>query len=225
MCERKRSRSYANLSRPEPIVHRVPLSTAFFLTVTTVTRVRRLTFFRYHSSTSPVCSGGKKTAKPSDKKRLEKVSASFGVNREHHCVCLFVFNVKDQKDRIYSTVKSKSTSATVNNLKPSTAYVFQIRAFTSAGYGIFGPRLEVTTKDESSGSGMDYMMRLCFVIVVYESLVCPEPLNFREILQVRHILLRIRALSNSPLYDVKIRHRGEPRDSYVTITKDTNVTH
>uniref|UniRef100_A0A3Q4HGQ9 receptor protein-tyrosine kinase n=1 Tax=Neolamprologus brichardi TaxID=32507 RepID=A0A3Q4HGQ9_NEOBR len=29
---------------------------------------------------------------------------------------------------------SKSTSATVNNLKPSTAYVFQIRAFTEAGY-------------------------------------------------------------------------------------------
>uniref|UniRef100_A0A8C4EG61 receptor protein-tyrosine kinase n=1 Tax=Dicentrarchus labrax TaxID=13489 RepID=A0A8C4EG61_DICLA len=40
---------------------------------------------------------------------------------------------KDQKDRIYSTVRSKSTSATVNNLKPSTAYVFQIRAFTEAG--------------------------------------------------------------------------------------------
>ncbi|XP_036437262.1 ephrin type-A receptor 7 isoform X1 [Colossoma macropomum] len=59
---------------------------------------------------------------------------------------------KDQKDRIYSTVKSKSTSATVNNLKPSTAYVFQIRAFTAAGYGMFGPRLEVTTKEESSGA-------------------------------------------------------------------------
>ncbi|XP_058248873.1 ephrin type-A receptor 7 isoform X4 [Hemibagrus wyckioides] len=59
---------------------------------------------------------------------------------------------KDHKDRIYSTVKSKSTSATVNNLKPSTAYVFQIRAFTSAGYGMFSPRLEVTTKDESSGA-------------------------------------------------------------------------
>ncbi|XP_051500999.1 ephrin type-A receptor 7 [Myxocyprinus asiaticus] len=59
---------------------------------------------------------------------------------------------KDQKDRIYSTVKSKSTSATVNNLKPSTAYVFQIRAFTAAGYGTFGPRLEVTTKEESAGS-------------------------------------------------------------------------
>uniref|UniRef100_A0A8C7FID7 Ephrin type-A receptor 7 n=1 Tax=Oncorhynchus kisutch TaxID=8019 RepID=A0A8C7FID7_ONCKI len=49
---------------------------------------------------------------------------------------------KDQKDRIYSTVKSRSTSATVNNLKPSTAYVFQIRAFTAAGYGTYGPRLE-----------------------------------------------------------------------------------
>uniref|UniRef100_A0A8C9WJU1 Ephrin type-A receptor 7 n=1 Tax=Scleropages formosus TaxID=113540 RepID=A0A8C9WJU1_SCLFO len=58
---------------------------------------------------------------------------------------------KDQKDRIYSTVKSKSTSATVNNLKPSTAYVFQIRAFTAAGYGTYGPRLEVTTKEEATG--------------------------------------------------------------------------
>uniref|UniRef100_A0A674DW35 Ephrin type-A receptor 7 n=1 Tax=Salmo trutta TaxID=8032 RepID=A0A674DW35_SALTR len=57
---------------------------------------------------------------------------------------------KDQKDRIYSTVKSRSTSATVNNLKPSTAYVFQIRAFTAAGYGTYGPRLEVTTKEEAS---------------------------------------------------------------------------
>ncbi|CDQ65406.1 unnamed protein product [Oncorhynchus mykiss] len=59
---------------------------------------------------------------------------------------------KDQKDRIYSTVKSRSTSATVNNLKPSTAYVFQIRAFTAAGYGTYGPRLEVTTKEEASAA-------------------------------------------------------------------------
>uniref|UniRef100_A0A8D3DYW2 receptor protein-tyrosine kinase n=1 Tax=Scophthalmus maximus TaxID=52904 RepID=A0A8D3DYW2_SCOMX len=58
---------------------------------------------------------------------------------------------KDQKDRIYSTVRSKSTSATVNNLKPSTAYVFQIRAFTQAGYGTYGPILEITTKEEATG--------------------------------------------------------------------------
>ncbi|CAF96778.1 unnamed protein product, partial [Tetraodon nigroviridis] len=59
---------------------------------------------------------------------------------------------KEQKDRIYSTVRSKSTSATVNNLKPSTAYVFQIRAFTEAGYGTFGPRLEITTKEEETAA-------------------------------------------------------------------------
>ncbi|KAM3861386.1 ephrin type-A receptor 7 isoform 9-T9 [Diretmus argenteus] len=59
---------------------------------------------------------------------------------------------KDQKDRIYSTVKSRSTSATVNNLKPSTAYVFQIRAFTAAGYGTYGPRLEITTKEEATAA-------------------------------------------------------------------------
>ncbi|KAM9355475.1 ephrin type-A receptor 7 isoform 3-T3 [Pholidichthys leucotaenia] len=59
---------------------------------------------------------------------------------------------KDQKDRIYSTVRSKSTSATVNNLKPSTAYVFQIRAFTEAGYGTYGPRVEITTKEETTAA-------------------------------------------------------------------------
>ncbi|XP_069561923.1 ephrin type-A receptor 7 isoform X1 [Brachyistius frenatus] len=59
---------------------------------------------------------------------------------------------KEQKDRIYSTVRSKSTSATVNNLKPSTAYVFQIRAFTEAGYGTYGPRLEITTKEETTAA-------------------------------------------------------------------------
>lgn len=59
--------------------------------------------------------------------------------------------MQDQKDRIYSTVRSKSTSATVTNLKPSTAYVFQIRAFTEAGYGTYGPRLEITTKEEATG--------------------------------------------------------------------------
>ncbi|XP_063758093.1 ephrin type-A receptor 7 isoform X2 [Eleginops maclovinus] len=57
---------------------------------------------------------------------------------------------KDQKDRVYSTVRSKSTSATVNNLKPNTSYVFQIRAFTEAGYGTFCPRLEITTKEEAT---------------------------------------------------------------------------
>ncbi|XP_048842331.1 ephrin type-A receptor 7 isoform X2 [Brienomyrus brachyistius] len=73
---------------------------------------------------------------------------------------------KDQKDRIYSTVKSKSTSATVNNLKPSTAYVFQIRAFTAAGYGTYGPRLEVTTKEEASATVVSSEQNPVIIIAV-----------------------------------------------------------
>uniref|UniRef100_A0A674DIX3 Ephrin type-A receptor 7 n=1 Tax=Salmo trutta TaxID=8032 RepID=A0A674DIX3_SALTR len=46
------------------------------------------------------------------------------------------------------SVFERERETTVNNLKPSTAYVFQIRAFTTAGYGTYGPRLEVTTKEE-----------------------------------------------------------------------------
>ncbi|XP_023665956.1 ephrin type-A receptor 7 isoform X2 [Paramormyrops kingsleyae] len=73
---------------------------------------------------------------------------------------------KDQKDRIYSTVKSKSTSATVNNLKPSTAYVFQIRAFTAAGYGTYGPRLEVTTKEEATATVVSSEQNPVIIIAV-----------------------------------------------------------
>ncbi|XP_061900413.1 ephrin type-A receptor 7 isoform X1 [Entelurus aequoreus] len=59
---------------------------------------------------------------------------------------------KDLKDRTYSTVRARSTSATVNHLKPSTAYVFQIRAFTQAGYGTFSPRVEIMTKEEATAA-------------------------------------------------------------------------
>ncbi|XP_063143188.1 ephrin type-A receptor 7 isoform X4 [Rattus norvegicus] len=58
---------------------------------------------------------------------------------------------KDQRERTYSTLKTKSTSASINNLKPGTVYVFQIRAFTAAGYGNYSPRLDVATLEEASG--------------------------------------------------------------------------
>ncbi|XP_043541184.1 ephrin type-A receptor 7 isoform X5 [Chiloscyllium plagiosum] len=57
---------------------------------------------------------------------------------------------KNLKERTYSTVKATSTSTTINNLKPGTAYIFQIRAFTTAGYGNYSPRLEVLTLEEST---------------------------------------------------------------------------
>ncbi|XP_077343356.1 ephrin type-A receptor 7 isoform X2 [Lithobates pipiens] len=59
---------------------------------------------------------------------------------------------KDQRERTYSTLKTKSTSASINNLRPGTVYVFQIRAFTAAGYGMYSPRLDVTTLEEATGN-------------------------------------------------------------------------
>lgn len=43
----------------------------------------------------------------------------------------------------------------VNNLKPGTVYVFQIRAFTAAGYGNYSPRLDVATLEEATGKHLD----------------------------------------------------------------------
>lgn len=45
----------------------------------------------------------------------------------------------------YSTLKSKSTTATISGLKPATRYVFQVRARTSAGCGRFSQTVEVET--------------------------------------------------------------------------------
>uniref|UniRef100_A0A8C5NHQ5 receptor protein-tyrosine kinase n=1 Tax=Gouania willdenowi TaxID=441366 RepID=A0A8C5NHQ5_GOUWI len=62
------------------------------------------------------------------------------------------YEIKYYEKALEQELRSKSTSATVNNLKPSTAYVFQIRAFTEAGYGTYCPRLEITTKEEATAA-------------------------------------------------------------------------
>lgn len=60
-------------------------------------------------------------------------------------------------------MKTKSTSASINNLKPGTVYVFQIRAFTAAGYGNYSPRLDVATLEEATGEelGLQEMNSFC----------------------------------------------------------------
>lgn len=55
-------------------------------------------------------------------------------------------------------MKTRSTSVSVNNLKPGTVYVFQIRAFTAAGYGNYSPRLDVATLEEATGKIYVYLM-------------------------------------------------------------------
>ncbi|XP_039603910.1 ephrin type-A receptor 7 isoform X3 [Polypterus senegalus] len=73
---------------------------------------------------------------------------------------------KDQKERTYSTVKTKTTSAAINNLKPGTTYMFQIRAFTAAGYGTYGPRLEIITQEEATATAVSSEQNPVIIIAV-----------------------------------------------------------
>ncbi|KFR15242.1 Ephrin type-A receptor 7, partial [Opisthocomus hoazin] len=55
---------------------------------------------------------------------------------------------QDQRDQSYSTVKTTSAAVTVNNLKPGTLYIFQIRTSSSPDYGNHSPSIEVETLAE-----------------------------------------------------------------------------
>ncbi|XP_042194398.1 ephrin type-A receptor 7 [Callorhinchus milii] len=61
------------------------------------------------------------------------------------------FYKKDESDQAYSTVKTSSTTVTVNNLRPGTVYVFQIRAFPFSDYGSYSSSIEVQTLGEPCG--------------------------------------------------------------------------
>uniref|UniRef100_A0A8D0DBH5 receptor protein-tyrosine kinase n=1 Tax=Sander lucioperca TaxID=283035 RepID=A0A8D0DBH5_SANLU len=56
-------------------------------------------------------------------------------NQHHSC----------PQDSSYTIIKSKETEMVVEGLKPSSAYIFQVRARTSAGYGAFSRRFEFQT--------------------------------------------------------------------------------
>ncbi|XDV53784.1 hypothetical protein PO909_022206, partial [Leuciscus waleckii] len=61
---------------------------------------------------------------------------------------------KDQETS-YTIIKSKETDVLVDGLKPSSAYIFQIRARTSAGYGGFSRRFEFETSPYSVAASTD----------------------------------------------------------------------
>uniref|UniRef100_A0A3Q3L4A3 receptor protein-tyrosine kinase n=1 Tax=Mastacembelus armatus TaxID=205130 RepID=A0A3Q3L4A3_9TELE len=50
-----------------------------------------------------------------------------------------------EQDSSYTIIKSKETEMVVEGLKPSSVYIFQVRARTSAGYGAFSRRFEFQT--------------------------------------------------------------------------------
>ncbi|KAM6267576.1 ephrin type-A receptor 5 isoform 4-T4 [Spheniscus humboldti] len=61
---------------------------------------------------------------------------------------------KDQ-EMSYTIIKSKETTITADGLKPGSAYVFQIRARTAAGYGGFSRRFEFETSPVSVAASSD----------------------------------------------------------------------
>ncbi|CAJ0936039.1 unnamed protein product [Ranitomeya imitator] len=95
-----------------------------------------------------------------------------GLSNDHGQVVSLVvivgklLSVTDQKERTYSTLKTKLTSVSVNNLRPGTVYVFQIRAFTAAGYGMYSPRLDVTTLEEATATAVSSEQNPVIIIAV-----------------------------------------------------------
>ncbi|KAM9299571.1 LOW QUALITY PROTEIN: ephrin type-A receptor 8 [Gastrophryne carolinensis] len=58
------------------------------------------------------------------------------------------YHEKDKEMQSYSTLKAQETRAAVTGLRPSTRYVFQVRARTSAGCGRFSQTVEIQTSKE-----------------------------------------------------------------------------
>ncbi|XP_008058709.1 ephrin type-A receptor 5 isoform X5 [Carlito syrichta] len=61
---------------------------------------------------------------------------------------------KDQETS-YTIIKSKETTITAEGLKPASVYIFQIRARTAAGYGVFSRRFEFETTPVSVAASSD----------------------------------------------------------------------
>ncbi|XP_074706864.1 ephrin type-A receptor 10 isoform X1 [Strix aluco] len=77
---------------------------------------------------------------------------------------------KDQRDQSYSTVKTTSTAVTVNNLKPGTLYIFQIRTSSSPDYGNYSPSIEVETLAELTVASSEQNPVLIIAVVAIAGL-------------------------------------------------------
>ncbi|XP_075029982.1 ephrin type-A receptor 10 [Calonectris borealis] len=77
---------------------------------------------------------------------------------------------KDQRDQSYSTVKTTSTAVTVNNLKPGTLYIFQIRTSSSPDYGNYNPSIEVETLAELTVASSEQNPVLIIAVVAIAGL-------------------------------------------------------
>ncbi|XP_067867257.1 ephrin type-A receptor 7 isoform X2 [Heterodontus francisci] len=93
---------------------------------------------------------------------------------------------KEQNDQSYSTVKTASTTVTINNLKPGTLYVFQVRAFSSTNYGNYSPSIEVQTLGELAMVSSEQNPVIVIVVVSVAGLIVLVSMVFGFIIWRRH---------------------------------------
>ncbi|XP_043573828.1 ephrin type-A receptor 7-like isoform X3 [Chiloscyllium plagiosum] len=93
---------------------------------------------------------------------------------------------KEQNDQSYSTVKTASTSVTINNLKPGTLYVFQVRAFSSTNYGNYSPSIEVQTLGELAMAPSEQNPVIVIAVVSVAGLIVLVSMVFGFIIWRRH---------------------------------------
>ncbi|KAG5852798.1 hypothetical protein ANANG_G00066390 [Anguilla anguilla] len=62
---------------------------------------------------------------------------------------------KEHEQLSYSSTRTKTPSAIIAGLKPSTRYIFHVRAHTSTGYSGYSPKFEFETGDETSDMAAD----------------------------------------------------------------------
>lgn len=85
---------------------------------------------------------------PRGEGKIQRCCACSGARLSVQLRLRYLIISQDQRDQSYSTVKTTSTAVTVNNLKPGTLYIFQIRTSSSPDYGNYNPSIEVETLAE-----------------------------------------------------------------------------
>ncbi|XP_032901367.1 ephrin type-A receptor 10 [Amblyraja radiata] len=97
------------------------------------------------------------------------------------------FYEKEQSDQSYSTVKTSSTTLTINNLKPGTLYIFQVRVFSSStDYGNYSPRIEVQTLGELAMVSREQNPVIVIAVVSVAGLIVLVSMVFGFIIWRRH---------------------------------------
>ncbi|XP_032916483.1 ephrin type-A receptor 5 isoform X21 [Catharus ustulatus] len=84
---------------------------------------------------------------------------------------------KDQETS-YTIIKSKETTITADGLKPGSAYVFQIRARTAAGYGGFSQRFEFETSPLLAASSDESQIPIIVVSVTVGVILLAVVISF-----------------------------------------------